>query len=338
MSLYALCLRASTVIAQVTGFSNALELVRPSFMGGALAASVRDPVGTWGLVRDKSGEMAGRFDTLERDIRAGLQRLEGKQGSLAAVQRVAFYGVGMADRMVTVPTWLGAYNQHLASYPADEAGAVRAGDRAVRLTQGSGAAKDLSGVMGNRNSAAQFLTMFYSYFNLQYARLRTLGRDTRQMVRRGTYEDMPHLIARSIYLVALPAVLGDLLVGKLWDDEEEPAWWAFKKVSLYPFMSIPLARDVASSIDSGFDYKFTPLSRVPETAIKLGKGVANVFTDDFDARMTAKNAAELSGYVFGLPIGQAVQTADNVWKGIEQNDFKAKDLLFSRRSYGDERE
>jgi len=338
ISMYAMGFRLTTAVSQLAGWSNAMELVRPSHMAGALAAIVRHPVETWDTIVSKSGEMRDRTNNLDRDVRSALARLEGKTGVVDSVRRFAFYGTAMADRMVAAPTWLGGYNQHLAAYPTDEAGAVRAGDRAVRLTQGSGAPKDLSSIMGNKNEALQVYTMFYSYFNLYYNRLRTLGRDTRIMLQDGEYEDIPHLLARSLFLVVLPAIMADALVGKWKDDDETLGWWAFRKAALYPLMSVPVARDIAGSLDSGLAYQMSPLSRFGDLAVKLvqdGRKVAG--GEDVEPRLVAKRAAELAGYTFGLPLGQAVGTGSNVWQGLDENNFKARDLLFGRRSFGDTR-
>jgi len=340
VSLYAMGFRLSTALSQLAGFSNSTELVKPSFLGGALAASIRHPIETWEMVAGKSGEMRDRTNNMERDVRTALGKLEGKTGVVDEFKRYAFFMTAMADKTVCMPTWLGAYNQHLATYPTDEAGAVRAGDRAVRLTQGSGAAKDLSGIMGDKNGVAQVFTLFYSYFNLYYNRLRTLGRDTRVMLRDGEYEDIPHLLARSVALVILPSIMADALVGKWKDDDESWAWWAFRKASLYPLMSLPVARDVAGALDSGLGYQMSPLGRFGELAVKSIQDVNKLaHGEDVDARLASKRAAELAGYAFGLPLGQGVSTASNVWQGLEQNDGKwLKDLTLGRRAFGDTRD
>jgi hypothetical protein len=340
VSLYAMGFRLTTALSQLAGFSNSTELVRPSYLGSALASFLRHPFDTWDVIAGKSGEMRDRTNNMERDIRTALQRLEGKTGVVDVVKRHAFWLTAMADRTVCAPTWLGAYNQHLATYPTDEAGAVRAGDRAVRLTQGSGAAKDLSGIMGDKNGPAQILTLFYSYFNLFYNRLRTLGRDSRIMLQDGDYEDIPHLVARSISLVILPAIMADVLVGKWKDEDEGWAWWAFRKASLYPLMSVPVARDIAGAMDSGLGYQFSPLGRIGELAVKSVMD-ANKFVhgEDVDGRLAAKRAAELAGYTFGLPLGQGVSTASNVWQGLAEGNLKLpKDILLSRRAFGDTRD
>lgn len=339
ISLYSMGWRLTTALSQLAGFSNSLEMVKPYHMASALVSSTKDPRGTWEFVTSRSGEMRDRSNNLDRDVRLALRKLEDGDGPVQKFKRTAFFFTAMMDRVVTVPTWLGAYEQHLATYPGDEAGAVRAGDRAVRLTQGAGAAKDLSGILGNQSALSVF-TLFYSYFNLFYNRLRTLGRDTRTMFADGSYEDLPHLIARSFALVILPAILADLIVGK-WPSEEEDEtwpWWAFKKAALYPLASVPLGRDIGSALDSGFDYQLSPLARPGDLTVKLIGDAGKVIQgDDVEGRLVAKRAAELTGYVLGLPLGQGVSTGSNIWQGLEQGDLKPKDLLFNRRAYGDER-
>lgn len=339
ISLYSMGWRLTTALSQLAGFSNSLEMVKPYHMASALKESIRAPRETWEFVTSRSGEMRDRSNNLDRDVRLALRKLEDGDGPVQKFKRTAFFFTAMMDRVVTVPTWLGAYEQHLVTYPGDEAGAVRAGDRAVRLTQGAGAAKDLSGILGNQSALSVF-TLFYSYFNLFYNRLRTLGRDTGTMMRDGSYEDLPHLIARSFALVILPAILADLIVGK-WPSEEEDEtwpWWAMKKAALYPLASVPLGRDIGSALDSGFDYQLSPLARPGDLTVKLiGDAGKAIQGDPVEGRLVAKRAAELSGYVLGLPLGQGVSTGSNIWQGLEQGDLKPKDLLFNRRAYGDDR-
>lgn len=339
ISLYSMGWRFTTALSQLAGFSNSLELVKPYHMASALVSSTKDPRGTWEFVTSRSGEMRDRSNNLDRDVRLALRKLEDGDGPVQKFKRTAFFFTAMMDRVVTVPTWLGGYEQHLATYPGDEAGAIRAGDRAVTLTQGAGAAKDLSGILGNQSALSVF-TLFYSYFNLFYNRLRTLGRDTRTMMADGSYEDLPHLIARSFALVILPAILADLIVGK-WPSEEEDEswpWWAFKKAALYPLASVPLGRDIGSALDSGFDYQLSPLARPGDLTVKLiGDAGKAIQGEDVEGRLVAKRAAELGGYVLGLPLGQGVSTGSNIWQGLEQGDLKFLDLFFNRRAYGDER-
>lgn len=341
ISLYAMGWRVTTAVSQLAGWANAMEMVKAHHLAAGLIESMRAPRETFDLIAGKSGEMRDRTNNIDRDVRFALRKLEGDDGPTAWVKRHAFFLTAMADRAVVMPTWLGAYNQHLATYPGDETGAIRAGDRAVRLTQGGGGAKDQSTILGNSSGPQAILTMFYSYFNLFYNRLRTLGRDTRTMFRDGSYEDIPHLTARSLALVVLPALLADALVGKWPDGEEETwPWWAVKKTALYPLTSLPLARDIGASIDSGLGYQMSPLGRYGELTVKLiadaGKAVRG---EDTDGRLVAKRAAELTGYVFGLPLGQAVSTGSNVWQGLEQGDLKLpQDLFVNRRSFGDQRD
>lgn len=339
ISLYSMGWRLTTALSQLAGFSNSLELVKPYHMASALVSSTKNPRGTWEFVTSRSGEMRDRSNNLDRDVRLALRKLEDGDGPVQKFKRTAFFFTAMMDRVVTVPTWLGGYEQHLATYPGDEAGAIRAGDRAVTLTQGAGAAKDLSGILGNQSALSVF-TLFYSYFNLFYNRLRTLGRDTRTMMADGSYEDLPHLIARSFALVILPALLADIIVGK-WPSEEEDEtwpWWAFKKAALYPLASVPLGRDIGSALDSGFDYQLSPLARPGDLTVKLiGDAGKAIRGEDVEGRLAAKRAAELGGYVLGLPLGQGVSTGSNIWQGLEQGDLKFLDLFFNRRAYGDER-
>lgn len=329
VTLFAMGYRATTALTQVVGLSNSMEMVRPDYLAAAVAQVARHPLATWEEISAKSGEMRHRLNNMDRDIRDGIRRLEGEGGVVDDVKRFGFYGIGMADRIVSQATWLGAYNQELAK-SGDEGLAVKAGDRAVRLTQGAGGAKDLAAWQADKGLMSLF-TMFYSYFNVYFNRLWTLGRDTRSAVQESRYEEFPHLLARLTFHTIIPAVMADLIVGRGPDDDEGYAAWALRKILLYPFMAVPFIRDIASSVESGFGYKLSPLASFGESAVRLAGDVGRAVSgEDVDKRQAAKHAAQVVGYSLGLPLGQAITSADAIWKGLDRHDLTLGDVVLGR--------
>ncbi len=291
----------------------------------ALASYLRHPVEMTRVVREMSGEMRNRPANLDRDIRGQLRQMTGQNGLLAQSRRFAFHGIALADGMVTVPTWMAAYRQAIDQGKSDEVARLE-GDAAVRLTQGAGGPKDLAAVQRN-NELMKALTMFYSYFNVLYNRMRDMGREVQSIT------DMPRFLARAFFTVAIPAVLGDIIVGRGPDDEEDYPAWLARKVLLYPLMSIPLLRDVASSLDSGYDYKFSPLASGMEKLSKLAKATAKMVTDEDEIEWGdyAVKAAETAGYLFGVPgTAQISATGKYLWR-VEEGEEEADnfaELLF----------
>lgn len=309
--------KVSTMLAQFAGFGPSMDTVKPMYLGKAMIESTRHPLETWSLVQAKSGEMRNRANTLERDVKDALNRMRGDGGMAADVRRTAFYLTAMADRIVSVPTWLGGYNQALAEGKTDE-DAIRAGDRAVRLSQGGGGAKDLAAVQRN-GELMKMITMFYTPFNVLYARLRDVGNKT--AIEGIGY--LPAAVARLIGLVILPAVMGELLTGRGPDEDEDEVWWAIRKMLLYPLATVPLVRDLSGYIEASMinaagegkmnyapSFRLSPIVGAIEKLIKLPGKVVDAATGDKPADTVAWDAFEASGLIFGLPTGQVRITGE----------------------------
>jgi len=335
--------KLSTAFSQIAGFAASMDTVKPVYLGAALRDFVRSPGKMVDMVMEKSGEMRHRAGTIERDMKDQLLKTRGEHGIKVAVQRSAFYLTAMADRVVSVPTWLGGYRQALDAGMSEE-DAIRAGDRAVRLSQGAGGAKDLAAAQRN-SELMKLLTMYYTPFSVLYARLRDMGHSYKAP------KDLPRLVARSVALVILPAVLGDLLAGRAPDDDEDKTLWAIRKAMLYPFASIPLIRDLANwkiepelaKIAGGNmqyqpGYKFTPIVSAVE---KIGAMPGKLLDGWTGARPwddVAWDGLEASGYVFGLPTAQPRITGEYLYdlftgQASPENAAEAMhDTLFRRPS------
>ena len=310
--------KLSTAFSQIAGFASSMDTVKPKYLATALRDFVVRPGETIDFAMEKSGEMRHRTQTIERDVKEQLLKSRGEHGIKAAVQRSAFYLTAMADRTVSVPTWLGGYRQALDAGLSEE-DAVRAGDRAVRLSQGAGGAKDLSAVQRN-NELMKLLTMYYTPFSVLYARLRDLGHSYK------TPKDLPRLAARSLALVILPAVLGDLLAGRGPDDDEDKTLWSIRKMLMYPFASVPLIRDLANwglepqltklsggSMHYQPGYKFTPIISAIEKIGGLAGKVIDGMTGARPWDDVAWDSLEASGYIFGLPTAQPRITGEYLY-------------------------
>lgn len=314
-------LRATTMVTQIAGYSNSVEVVGETAIAKALAQFYANPRASINWVMENSDEVRNRMDTLDRDIRTELTRLNNITATSKAMQTVldskkfVFHGIGYMDRLVSVPTWIAGYNNALAA-GMDEADARYAGDKAVRQSQGAGGPKDLAAIQrgtGNWGEALKLFTMFYSYFSAQYQRQRTLARDiTGDDTRRP--RNMPKLAARAFFLLALPPMLVELLRGVVGapsgpDDEEWWAQWLMRKLLANALGPIPLARDVfeptwnAIAGNRVFNPSVSPIQRAYDSVVKVGRDVGKLAEGD-ETKSATKDVLELVGYSTGLVPGQ----------------------------------
>lgn len=315
MAIVTMGFKATTVLAQIAGIGPALDFVSPRAFYKGMQSLITSPKQTYAFVTEKSGEMRNRMNTIDRDVKDGLMLLRGETGMLAAVKRTAFYATGMMDMVVSVPTWMGAYNQAL-SEGMNEQDAIRAGDRAVRLSQGASGAKDLAAVQRN-NELTRLLTMYYTPFSALYARLRDIGEKTNSM------KDLPKAAARFMVLVMMPAIIGELMAGRGPEDDEDDIWWAARKVALYPLAAIPVVRDLSGltekwmismigdgKMDYSPSYNISPVVGAIKKVISIPSKLGDLATGDKPWDDVAWDLFESSGYVLGLPTAQARITGE----------------------------
>lgn len=313
-SIVGMGFRISTIVMQVAGYSNSFERVGAKWIAPQLVKAF-DPR-AWSFVLEHSAEVRNRMETMERDIRENVKATLGKRDILSEARRFAFHGIGYMDRAVVIPTWLGAYNRGVSEGMSD-ADAGYFADKAVRQSQGAGAAKDLAAVQRS-NEWMRLATMFYSYQAAVYQRFRSLGRDAAV----ARTQDLPDLIARSFWLVIVPPLLAELLAGRGPGDDEDWGMWSFQQMLLGLLGPIPIARDVANSLESGFGYSFTPAARAFETGQNVVKDLKKLGEGE-DTKRATRNALELSGYTLGIPTGQlasAVQFIVDVSEGEQDPD------------------
>jgi hypothetical protein len=247
------------------------------------------------------------MDTLDRDIDQAIRRMAGKTSPLTAAKRFAFHGIGYMDRMVVIPTWVGAYNRALAEGSTEEQ-AIYSADKAVRQSQGAGSAKDLAAVSrgtGNWGQAMKLLTMFYSYMSAVYQRQRTLGRD----VRNASIKELPGLMARAWWLTVVPPILSELMAGRGPGEDEDWGWWSIKNMLFQALGAIPIVRDAARPVWDGiagtrpFDYQLSPLQRAGQSLVNVATDVGRLREGE-ETRHATRDTLEAAGYWTGLVPGQ----------------------------------
>lgn len=314
-------LRATTMVTQIAGYSNSTEVVGEKWMAEAIARSTASPIETYRFVMERSAEVRHRMDTLDRDIRTELARLSASNPvsrvarEAVDAKRFFFHGIGYMDRVVSVPTWLAGYNKALAEGMTEEEAAY-AGDKAVRVSQGAGAPKDLAAIQrgtGKWGEALKLFTMFYSYFSAQYQRERTLVRDAMGADKRRS-RSVPRLAARAFWLLVVPPLMVELLKmglggGNPPDDEEWWSQWIARKLLSNAIGPIPLARDIfepawnAARGAQVYNPEFSPVNRFGTSIVNALKDAGKIARGE-ETKHATKDMLEAAGYATGLVPGQ----------------------------------
>lgn len=311
---------ATTGIQQVLGFSQSWEhlaqLSARKYLPQGMLEFARQPFKTIAFVKALSGEMRNRDANLDNNMREVLKRISGKTGPKEVIQRLAFKHISVIQSIVDYPTWLAAYHKGMADGETLDT-SVAMGDRAVRLSQMSGGPKDLAAVQ-RKDGLMKALTIVYSYFNLLYNRQADL---VHSMKTAQGVKDYLQAFERTIFLIALPAVLAPLMTGQGPKDDESYFKWAALKIATYPLMAVPLIRDVGSSLESGWAYSgATPIGDVFKSTTRLAAAVGQ---DEVDAEKITMSTMDVIGMGFGLPTAQPKRTAKylfSVERGERQDD------------------
>lgn len=213
---------------QVTGFASSIPRVGVRWIGHGIGRFVANPNAAIRMATEKSEFMAARSRTQFRELNELRNQLRGQSKAAKAMQAGTYFMMMRMQRLVDVPTWIGAYEKAVADGnidmrddgTVDDATAVALADQAVIDSQGSGMVKDLAKI--ERGGQLQKLfTVFYSYMNTQFNLAVTMGM---------TETSKGKLTAKYAMLLLAPVILSYALKKALVpgaDDDE----WDWEKIS-----------------------------------------------------------------------------------------------------------
>jgi hypothetical protein len=298
---------------------------------------------------DASIELRNRLENTDRDIRANLLRMKGKTGKFNKFLEGGMLSIGMLQvYTVDVPTWIAAYNyaaKEIApgASAADRARAVRYADRVVRMSQSSGALKDLSATQRKRG-VVRAGTMFYTFFSALYAILRGIGSDLVGDITKKPMAASMEAATRVFIVVTLQEMASALIRGKLpdWEPDEEDedgmALFALKATATGMVGTIPFVRDIVSGMFSDYGYSGSPLSMFGESVSKATKELGDVLDEDVDQGIldasTLKPVIIIAGVLTGkVPSVQTNRILDGMqalWD--DEDEWRWYDII---RGYSD---
>lgn len=325
--------KITTIATQFVGATQSISYLGTYWFGAGCKTVYSDMYKLPELYRqtvELSPFMADRIASFDREVKD----MSGKLMPGGAYSRGiktfrdnAFVPMGVAQLGVDLPTWWGAYHKSMHENGLDEVRAVAEADAAVRMSQGSGRAEDLSSVQRG-GELQRLFTMFYSYFNTLY---NLCALKYKEMGKMAGPEAVLHAAKHALLLWFIPAVLSELVAGRGPDDDEEAWKWTAQNIMGYPFQAVIGVRDLANAIFSEFDYKITPASGSPQALARWVKELKD-FIGTGDTDKLLKSSVQALGFAARLPIGQAIISIENMWSFIngDDPDFYIRDLVYTK--------
>ena len=294
-----------SALQQITGFNQSIVKVGAKYIGRGIAQTITDPRAAMKEVNEKSSFMANRARTQFRELNELRNMVQDETAAMRQVRLGAYFMMSKMQRMVDVPTWLGAYEKAIGE-GNDESRSIALADQAVIDSQGGGMLKDLSRV--ERGGAGlKLFTVYYSYMNtvMNLATVKTM-----------TAKSKGKLAADYAMLFVVPVVLTTALKQALtpggddeWDMEKLVRKLAAEQLSYLMGTMIILrefgqAGQIMFGNDKARDYSGPAGLRVVADAVAFLKQASQLeFDDSF-----RKAAINLLGDVTGLPSAQINRT------------------------------
>lgn len=277
------------------------------------------------MVIEKSQYMKNRLEGFDRDLNEELSRVLGKQGIMPTLG-FWFAGLSAMDRMITMPTWLAAYEKGMDLHKNDDSAAVEYADRVIRQTQGSGRPVDLAQIAGGVGTAGEFkriITMFYNFFSSQLGSLRRGGAVAGRKWKSGERaQAASQLTLDALMVVVVPATLEAMARGQCGDDPDasDYLYCAGRSSALFAGAFFPIFRDVLPYTWKQFDPEIksfrvaiSPIESALETVARLPKSAYDLSSGDGN-EADLRTLVRSFGYLFGLPGSQAWRTLDGFRK------------------------
>jgi hypothetical protein len=309
----------SNALQQFTGTIVAASKVQPKHLLAGMVGYIKDVKGSQQNMIDKSEYMRS---TQGNKLFESMQRIEEISTDPSVFENVqnfakqhTYFLQTATQNIVNTIVWTGAYNQAVVE-GLTEKQAITAADRAIRTTQGSVLAEDMSAFEVGSPTYRLF-TQFAGYFNM----LANLNSSEIQKIKKtiGLKNGAGKLFYTYLTAFMLPAVLSDIIVKGMrgeygeGDDEELMMTWLdsfFGSQFRTATATTPIVGQLANTIvgkftDQPFDDRlsFSPVLSVLEgtagVPFQIYKGLTK---DEVNEKKVAKDVLMLMGVATNLPL------------------------------------
>jgi DNA-directed RNA polymerase subunit K/omega len=322
------------VAQQVTGFSVAALTVKPKYLASGMIRYIRNPIDLTRTIRQASPMMADRGDNQLASMYGEIDKIIDKNDKYGQARdwfgRHTYFMQQGVQNVMDVIVWAGAYDQALAG-GSTETEAARQGDAAVRQTQGSTFAEDVSRIETGPAVLRSFVHM-YGYFNMWGNLLSTEMRTAVSEL--GLRKGAGRLMFVYVAGFAIPALLAQLIAdglrGQLPEDEDDDGWldewmsWFFgtqakTTLAFAPIVGQAGTAAIGAFTDVPYDDRVggSPAISAIEAAVRTPASVYEAVAEDGDKSRAVKDVLTLMTTLTGLPfqaisrpVGYAVDVAE----------------------------
>ena len=317
--LQMMAVNISVALQQISGVSLAAIKVKPRYLAGAVWRYISSPMDYTSHVNESSTFMRNRLSAQTIEIKQSIDNILLNPSAYDKAKAFAnkhgyFMQTGMQNA-VDMITWGGAYEQATRN-GADEKTAIRQADSAVRETQGTFHAEDISRFEAGPAYMRVF-TMFYSYFNM--AANLNATEFVKSMRLNGFASG-----GRAAYIYAMgfmiPAVIGEAIVqamsGQLFDDDDDDGYLdnvlavffggqARMGTAMVPFVGSTVQAGINQFNDKWYDDRISvsPVISTFEATASVPYDIFKLATEeDPSIKKAVRDILTLTGIATGLPL------------------------------------
>lgn len=318
MMVAAMGLRFSTGVAQTLGLTASAHRIGARWVATGLKRLALHPRNAANFAFERSPELVNRNASMNREVAEVFNQLKNRSTAIATVQAWAFWHIGMIDRyVVALPTWLGAHAKGISEGMTDAEASAYA-DKSVRMSQGSGEAKDLAKIQDTGSEAFRFFTMFYTPFNVMF-------QAQWQAVRGLKKGNVKPLIGVTFWWMIVSTLADALVSGDFPDGDDdddgrgdEIAEWFARNVFFGAFAGIPLVRDVATTVERKISDEYSvfgqsPVDKVYDTVERAWETGDKWIEEGEAPDKPLKRAGDLTAILTGLPTSQLGTSGQFLW-------------------------
>ncbi len=312
MAIVATGFKAGTLLHHLTSIESALGDLGPTYMAKG-AAKMRAPFDAYKEMVNESPEMRHFWEDHDRDIKDIYERTAGKTDLISLSQRGASNAIGLMNMIRAIPTYFGGKAKAMDTLPEKytgaerEALAIRAGEEAVRLNIGAGAAKDRAAIMSPGSEFMKVFTTFFTPGSILYNRMHDIKAEA------GRTKDVGRAVSRVFWTVIAAALSQKLVTGHTPDEQKGETWsgWAAENEAMYPLSSMPMVKELAETLIKGKEPASTnPIVRDAQQLLHARSAIGKAVKGEISHLRAAEETARSANMFLGLPVDQLFITGD----------------------------